>query len=298
MSNKSKRAKAKGSWYPAPALVRKRIAEMTRAFASSFPDRKLPNNGLGRKLAKYMMRTKRLYPSPLDHLWLKQWCPWMIESDQDRMLGQKGHWYSSASLGQHLEVDNQMRNELRLWTMRPNDVDWTQVHSERKKQHYLKRQAKRHAEGVKPRRKGSAEPWKALGISKPTYYRRKLHLEPETPESGVSPPVGTADSQVSHGEAAPITSAAPSQPQCPERRSANNVADDPGIILGGIRDRALRALASRPVPATPSKPQGRDRFPADNVIEFPIRKREPADIDRWPSGRPMGLHRKSMPLAA
>ena len=76
----SKRGKTQAkSWYPEPALVRKRVGEMNRAFESSFPEQRLPNNGLGRKWAKYMVRTKRLYPGPLDRLWLKSWCPWMTE---------------------------------------------------------------------------------------------------------------------------------------------------------------------------------------------------------------------------
>jgi hypothetical protein len=36
----------------------------------------------GRKWARYMIRTKRLYPGPLDYLWLKSWCPWMTESER------------------------------------------------------------------------------------------------------------------------------------------------------------------------------------------------------------------------
>jgi hypothetical protein len=137
--------------------VRKRVAEINRAYESSFPERRLPNNGLGRKWARYMIRTKRLYPGPLDYLWLKSWCPWMTESDQDEILGLKGHWYTTGSLGAHLEVDNAMRQDLRLWTMRPDDVPWEEVQLEQKKRDYLKVQEKRRARGVKPRRKGAAE---------------------------------------------------------------------------------------------------------------------------------------------
>ena len=59
--SKAKRGKAQAkSWYAAPSLVRKRIAEINRTYKSFFPDRKLPDNGRGRKWAKYMMRTSRL----------------------------------------------------------------------------------------------------------------------------------------------------------------------------------------------------------------------------------------------
>ena len=46
MANKHSPAK---KWYPDPALVRKRIKEMGRAFEACFPNQELPNNGLGRK---------------------------------------------------------------------------------------------------------------------------------------------------------------------------------------------------------------------------------------------------------
>jgi hypothetical protein len=195
--NKGRRNKRKRAWYPEPALVRKRVAEMNRAFECSFPEQRLPNNGLGRKWARYMMRTKRLYPGPLDYLWLKSWCPWMSESDQDEILGLKGHWYTTGSLGARLQIDNAMRKDKRLWTMRPDDVPWEQVQLEKGQREYMQKQVKRHAMGVKPRRKGAAEPWKALDMKKGTYYRKKLHLVHETPESALTYPVGTADSQVS-----------------------------------------------------------------------------------------------------
>jgi hypothetical protein len=208
MPRKKQRSKAQAkSWYPDPALVRKRVKEMNRAYRSSFPNAELPNNGLGRKWARYMMRTKRLYPGPLDYLWLKTWCPWMTETEQDEVLGLKGHWYSTKSLGERLEIENALRKDLRLWTMRPNDVEWEEVQSETEQRKYLNRKAKRRASGVKARRKGVAEPWKARGMTRATYYRKKPHLPRETPESPVTFPVGSGDSRVS-----------PSKPNLPARR--------------------------------------------------------------------------------
>jgi hypothetical protein len=199
--SKAKRGKAQAkSWYPDPALVRKRVAEMTRAYQSSFPQRRLPNNGLGRKWARYMMRTKRLYPGALDYLWVENWCPWMDESECDRILSYKGHWYSSGSLGERLEIDNAMRKELRLWTMRPNDVPWEQVQSEMRQRQYMRTQAKRRRNGVRTsaeRKANSARAKAALGISRAKYYRLGLHKTGETVLSRVSIPVGTRDLSVS-----------------------------------------------------------------------------------------------------
>jgi hypothetical protein len=193
MANKQSTIKKK--WYPDPALVRKRIKEMGRAFEACFPNQELPNNGLGRKWARYMMRTKRLYPSPQDYVWLENWCPWMDQPERDRILGLSGHWYSTSSLGQHLEICNDIRKELRLWTMRPTDVAWEQVQSEMKDRKHRARQERRHADGVKVRRKGVAQPWKPLGMGRTKYYRLGLHLNTivadvtnGTPESPVSIP--------------------------------------------------------------------------------------------------------------
>jgi hypothetical protein len=295
--SKSMRDKAQGkSWYPAPALVRKRIAEMNRAFESSFPDRKFPNDRRGRKWARYMMRTKRLYPGPRDYLWLEQWCPWMDQSDRDRMLGSKGHWYSSSSLGQHLEVDNDMRKELELWTMRPNDVEWTQVQSERKERQYKKRQEKRRANGVKARRKDAAEPWKTLGMSKTTYYRKKLHLTGETPESPASTPVGTGDSHVSQAEAAAISLPAPS-----ERRVTAPSREK--LLLQGIEQSAFGPIRRKLMEQAQAMREQREAMPenapeppGNNVVPFSAKPTKPT---HWHSGRPMGIYRKARlhPLA-
>jgi hypothetical protein len=281
--SKSKRKKAQAkSWYPEPAQVRARIAELNRFFESCFPDRELPNNRLGRKWAQYMMRTKRLYLSPRDHLWLENWCPWMIQSERDRILGLKGHWYTGDSLGENLEVENDIRKQLGLWSIRPTDVEWTIVQKERRERQKVKLQEKRRANGVKPRRKGASEPWKALGMSKATYYRKKLHLTAgetpespplwdETPESPATPPIRSGDSQVSQAAAAELAPGAPDDHDVlidfacatfydalPER--SNRIAQgadangnplnltnasihlDLGIKPGSIRDRAYRAV--------------------------------------------------------
>ena len=204
-------------WYPHPAQVRRRVSEITRAYESCFPQQRLPNNGLGRKWARYMMRTKRLYPGPLDYLWLECWCPWMGEFERHKILRCKGHWYSGNSLGQHLEIDNAMRKELSLWTMRPNDIEWEQVQSERRERQYMKAQEKRRADGVKARRKGMAEPWKALGMSKATFYRKKLHLAHETPELPPSLYLQGGDFRVSPSEPQVATTlpTTPSEPDTP-----------------------------------------------------------------------------------
>jgi hypothetical protein len=185
-----RRGKAQAKkWYPEPGQVRGRVKELNRFFTSLFPDQEMPNNSLGRKWARVMMQTKRLYPSPNNHLWLKSWCPWMPEEERSRMLRLKGYWHNGEELGQRFEVGNEMRNEIGFWSVRPNDVEWADVQAQKRQRDYIEKQAKRHANGVELRRKGAAEPWKALRMSKATYYRKKLHL--------TAHPVGGADSQVS-----------------------------------------------------------------------------------------------------
>ena len=66
--------------------------------------------------------------------------------------------------------------------MRPNYFEWEQVQLEMKDRKYKAKQERRHANGIKVRKKGTAQPWKARGISKATYYRLGLHHEtPEVP---------------------------------------------------------------------------------------------------------------------
>jgi hypothetical protein len=141
-----------------------------------------------------------LYPGPLDYLWLENWCPWMDESERDSLLSYKGHWYSTGSLGEHLEIDNTMRKDLWLWTMRPNDVEWEKVQLERRQRQYMKTQAKRRRNGVRTRAEYEANSARsqaeALRISRRKYYRLGLHKTGGTGLSPVSLPVGTGDSPV------------------------------------------------------------------------------------------------------
>jgi hypothetical protein len=162
-----------------------------------------------------------------------------------------------------------------------------------------RKEKRRRKDGAKPREQSISrtKPWLAAGYRCRRTWER--HGKPVADSSEPSLIFSTKDELATPSQPAvkAVTPATPSKPRCPEPRPVNSIAvhhnePDPGIRPGGIRDRALCALASRTVPATPSKPQGRDRFPADNVIEFLIRKRD-ADSSGWRMGS-----RKLMPLAA
>jgi hypothetical protein len=79
-----------------------RVAHLTSIYRDQYPG-KLPNNELGRKYARYMMRTQAFFASVEQRQkWLERYAPW-LRGDAE-LAGLSAYWYSARSLGQHLAV--------------------------------------------------------------------------------------------------------------------------------------------------------------------------------------------------
>lgn len=161
-----------------------RVAQLTRIYRNQYPNG-LPNNRVGLKYATYMCRTLAFFRD-VDHRkgWLDRQAPWLDVAERDRIAGLSAHWYSGRSLGDHLELYDDDRERLQAWTIAAVDVDDEERKKINRRKNRKSHESRRRAAGIEPRAMWLArhavsrtEPWKALNISKATYYRRGLHTE-------------------------------------------------------------------------------------------------------------------------
>ena len=157
-----------------------RVAHLTRIYADQHPGQ-LPNNELGIRYVRYMCRTMA-YFAPIEERqrWLKRYAPWMTADQRTRIIGMSAYWYSPQSLGQHLEIYDEDRERMKVWTIEAVDVTPEQRERINLEKHRKRQERYRRKRGVTPREQYVAsvkgpEPWKARNMSRRTYYRRGLH---------------------------------------------------------------------------------------------------------------------------
>ena len=159
-------------------LAAKRVRELNRVYYDQFPYG-LPHNSLGVKYCKYILRTMAFFLSNSQRAdWLNENAPWLETPIRNYLLDLAPHWYSGASLGQHLELENEARERLRAWSIKATDVtDEERVKTNREKNR-IASERRRRKKGAKPRAQYEAEstsqtkPWEAQGISRRTWYRK------------------------------------------------------------------------------------------------------------------------------
>jgi hypothetical protein len=135
---------------------------------------------------------------------IEVWAPWMPRAEGAELLDHVSRMpsqdrkVSGKSLGQRLRVTNGERERLGLWTIAPCDMTEEQMAEQRR--------AKKKARDARRYKRGRGDfmaldklqPWKAEGISRATYYRRRetkqrqqlegLRFTPFTPSPPVHPP--------------------------------------------------------------------------------------------------------------
>jgi hypothetical protein len=152
----------------------RRVRELRRIYYLQYPNG-LPHNGLGVNYAKYMCRTMAFLPDDRRTEWLAENAPWIDPSTRDYILSLGPHWYSPASLGQNLELDDEDRERLQAWSIKAVDVsDEERVVINREKDRKAA-ERRRRKNGATPREQSLSrtKPWKAEGISRSTWERRR-----------------------------------------------------------------------------------------------------------------------------
>jgi hypothetical protein len=94
-------------------------------------------------------------------------------------------YYSARSLGRALGVTEREREEYGLRTIECSSISREERERRNRDKHAARMRAKRRKAGVRSRQQylsevKSRQPWRALGVSKATYYRRRLNLAGET----------------------------------------------------------------------------------------------------------------------
>jgi hypothetical protein len=170
----------------------RRVRDLTRVYRHQYPDG-LPHNGLGVKYARYMCRTLAFFASleEREH-WLDRHVPWMNAKIRASILGLSPYWYSPRSLGQHLELYDEEREDLKAWTIEAVDVSKNERITINKDKERRRGERRRREKGRDTREqylsehtKSREKPWKALRMGRTKFYQLGLH-KPRTSPSAPS----------------------------------------------------------------------------------------------------------------
>jgi hypothetical protein len=156
----------------------------------------LPDNEEGRKFAAYIAQAQitACYSEPFRRKWLKDHSP--FADDEIESFLNIPTWLAPPEFfGDRLEIDLELREQLRLKYIRPwnmTKVEFKQYQRDKKrKQDRDAKRAVRRAEGRPTRQewlaqrytKGVKEPWKAEGLTERTWRYRQSKLLPGVSKS-------------------------------------------------------------------------------------------------------------------
>jgi hypothetical protein len=165
----------------------KRVAELNALYWHRFPERILPDNELGRKWARYIVRTMAALPTDRRTEWLNRHAPWLAGLERNKLLAMGPWWYSAQSLGDRLELGHELRAVLEVTTVRPHDITWAELQAHNKRSEARKARDRRQAKGCKTRDEYLAvnsisrtRPWEAFGIKRRAWERRGKPTPPPT----------------------------------------------------------------------------------------------------------------------
>jgi hypothetical protein len=168
----------------------RRVAELTRVYRKQYPNG-LPHNALGVRYARYMCRTLAFFDSIEGReRWLDRYAPWLDARTRSRILNFSPYWYSGRSLGEHLELYDEDREDLKAWSIEACDVSEDERKEINKKKERRRGERRRRKEGVDTREqylakntKSRKKLWKALKMSRAKYYRLGLHRRETGPSA-------------------------------------------------------------------------------------------------------------------
>lgn len=150
----------------------RRVGDLTRIYWDQYPNG-LPHNEVGVKYSKYICRTMAFLPKDRRPRWLHRYAPWMNAEIRDSILSLGPYWYSARSLGNHLEVDNEDRERLEVWTIEAFDISKEQRAVINNEKNRASHERRRRKDGAKPREQSieRMQPWKLLDMSRAKFYR-------------------------------------------------------------------------------------------------------------------------------
>lgn len=158
-----------------------RIAELRRILTARY-GHVLPDDDAGRDDALVMAHHLAKRPDAERHIaaWLSLWAPWMSTDDVRTMTAKvlaKPLRWRADKLAMRLHLTEAERHRLRITTIGACDLLKAEGQARRRLRDRLCKEARRRSAGAKLRadyEKNSVnrtEPWKALGMSRASWYR-------------------------------------------------------------------------------------------------------------------------------
>jgi hypothetical protein len=161
-----------------------RIAQLNRLLDYRYNDGVIPDTGEARghfeAYLNHLALRPRGDPEKYLHQEIGRWAPWMFPGDRDELVErilEKPERYGAVRLGKLLGLTDRERMHLKITTIR--SIDAPSPKKRKLTRDREQQRKKRRAAGATPRAeyeqnsKTKLEPWKADGISKATFYRRR-----------------------------------------------------------------------------------------------------------------------------
>lgn len=169
-------------------IVGLRLHEFARLFASRYHGTQLPNDDAGRDDIEPVMHHMAALTQPARRAqyWLELWAPWLTLAEQREIISggiATARSWKADQLAWRYRVTKEERDMLGLTTIGAIDYGKAARTKRRKDRDRQRKSASRRAAGMKPRTEyeaaslSKAQPWKAQGISRASWYRRKRETE-------------------------------------------------------------------------------------------------------------------------
>ncbi|WP_074129640.1 hypothetical protein [Bradyrhizobium sp. NAS96.2] len=168
-----------------------RMRDLEAFLEHRYRGRRLPDDDSGREDLRIAAHHCYYYGDPDRKIraWVCQWAPWLSESERaeliERVCKRPLKW-KADTLGRKLRATRKEIEMLGITTFGAFDDSTRKRAKRREKRKADRRRARRHAAGATPQVASTerAEPWKAAGISRRTWYRRR--------KAETAPPVSEA----------------------------------------------------------------------------------------------------------
>jgi hypothetical protein len=161
-----------------------RTAELDRLFTHNYRGNILPDDDAGRGDVRIMLHTLGRRSDPIQRIdiWLAQRAPWFAGEERDRLveavMDNPLRWRADT-LGRMLGLTTEVRTLLKIRTIGPIDSTAAERKEARKvasieRKRQIRRAAGKHHSADRVRNSvNSQAPWKAEGIDRSTWFRRR-----------------------------------------------------------------------------------------------------------------------------
>lgn len=166
-----------------PSIAALRVSELSRLFTARYGEL-LPDDDAGRDDAQIMAHHLAAChgdPRPRVMGFIELRCPWMPVAEAKALLVEtisKPRRWRADKLAWRMRLTHTDRARLKITTIGSIDKPKSQRWQERQERTRKAKEGRRRAQGARPREIyeaasiNRAQPWKAIGISRRTWYRR------------------------------------------------------------------------------------------------------------------------------